>query len=147
MKELKISAIREGTVIDHIPSDNTLKVFEILNLDELDNTVSVAFNLKSQDMGKKGIIKVGGLNLKKKDVQRIALIAPDATLNIIKDYKVVDKKRLEMPKLLDNIVKCINPDCITNKEPVRTSFVIEKTSPCTVRCGHCERCTTEIELL
>lgn len=149
MKELKISAIKEGTVIDHIPARYTFKVAEILDLEGLDRIVSISSNLKSSKFGKKGIIKVGGLNLKEKDVQKIALIAPEATLNIIKNFRVIEKKQLRVPDELVNIIRCLNPNCITNNDRVKTMFYIESKRPLHVRCHHCERSAgkEEIELL
>ena len=90
-KSLKVSAIKEGTVVDHIPAESTLKVMQILKLTKSSEIVSVVFNLESKTMKKKGIIKIGGKNLSSKETEKIALIAPKSTMNIIKYYKVVDK--------------------------------------------------------
>lgn len=146
MKELKVSAIREGTVIDHIPSDYTFKVVEILGLDELDSVLSIASNLDSNQIGKKGIIKVGGLSLKDEDVQKIAVFAPNATVSMIEDFKVKEKGKLQMPSELNNIVKCANRSCITNHEKVKTKFKVESEDNLVVRCHHCERCMTRDEM-
>ena len=149
MKELKVSAIREGTVIDHIPSDATFKVVDILNLENVDNVVSVATNLPSKKLGKKGIIKVGGKDLTKEEVDKIALIAPNATLNLIKNYGVVKKIRLDIPDNIYGIVKCFNPKCITNSEPMKTKFSIISKNPLILRCMYCERTMRkdDVELL
>lgn len=149
MKELKISAIREGTVIDHIPAEHTFKVADILKVNEHNNVISIASNLESKKFGRKGIIKVGGLNLNEKDVQKIALIAPNATLNVIENFKVIEKKKLDVPEELYSIVKCFNPNCITNNENVKTKFLVESKKPLVIRCYHCERCMTkeDIELV
>lgn len=149
MKELKISAIREGTVIDHIPSYNTFKVAEILNLKEHKNIVSIATNLKSKKIGKKGLIKVGGKSLSEDDVNKIALIAPYATISIIKDYEVVKKFKPKPPEIIERIVKCSNPRCITNAEKIKTKFKVIKREPLKVRCYYCERTISsdEIQLL
>jgi len=138
-KLLKISAIREGTVIDHIPSNNTFKVAEILGLKEHDNVVSVAMNLPSKRLKKKGIIKVGGKFLSKQEVNKIAVIAPAATLNIIKNYEVKEKIKLVVPDVINKIIKCSNPKCITNEENVPTKFFLVSRDPLKVRCNHCER--------
>jgi len=147
-KELKVSAIKEGTVIDHIPPDHTFKVAEILDVANLNKIVSIVSNLRSSRMGKKGIIKVGGLKLVERDVQRIALVAPRATLSIIKNYKVVEKNKLDIPDELNNIIRCFNPQCITNREKVKTKFFVESKKPLQVRCAYCERLMTnnDIEL-
>lgn len=146
MKELKVSAIREGTVIDHVPAKYTFKVAEILDVDEMQNVISIASNLDSKQVGKKGIIKVGGLSLKEEDVQKIAVFAPNATVSIIEDFKVKEKNKLEMPEEFDNIVKCINPNCITNHEDVKTKFKVESKESLVVRCHHCERCMTRKDM-
>ncbi len=138
-KTLKISAIREGTVIDHIPSNNTFKVAEILGLKEHDNIVTVAMNLPSKKIKKKGIIKVGGKFLSKQEVNKIAIIAPLATLNIIKDYEVKEKIKLTIPDIINELIKCSNPNCITNLEQVPTKFFVVSREPLKVRCNHCER--------
>ncbi len=147
-KTLKISAIREGTVIDHIPSKNTFKIAEILGLKEHGNVVSVAMNLLSKDLGTKGIIKVGGKFLSKEEVNKIAVIAPAATLNIIKNYEVKEKIKLVAPDVVNKIVKCSNPKCITNQEDVTTKFFIVNKDPLKIRCNHCERsmASEDIEL-
>jgi aspartate carbamoyltransferase regulatory subunit len=144
MKELTISAIRDGTVIDHIQAEYTFKVASILNLSKLGEVVSIASNLVSARIGKKGIIKVGGLMLDERDVQKIALVAPDATLNIIRDYKVIRKQKLIIPPVLENIVRCFNPNCITNREPVATRFFVESKD--NLRCYHCERLISRKEM-
>jgi len=147
IKELSVSAIKEGTVIDHIPARHTFKVADILKLQDLENSVVIATNLKSTKLGMKGIIKTSGLFLDKKLLQKISLIAPKATVSKIKNYKAIEKTKLERPKLLNNIIKCVNPNCITNNEPMDTKFVVEKEKPLLVRCRYCERSSNELELL
>jgi aspartate carbamoyltransferase regulatory subunit len=139
MKELKISAIKEGTVIDHIATENTFKVAELLNLKNRNNVITVGMNLMSKKLGKKGLIKIGGKNLTKEEVDKIALIAPEANLNIIKNYEVKKKFKLEIPKVIEKIMKCANPKCITNVEPVPTKFYVIRKNPLKVRCHYCER--------
>ncbi len=138
-KELKVPAIKEGTVIDHIPSRVTFKVMRILDLNEFEHVVSVAINLKSKTMVKKGIIKVGNRFLTQEEVNKIAILAPNATVNIIKDYEVKEKIKVNIPERLSNIIKCSNPNCITNTEKVKTLFSIVSKDPLKVMCHHCER--------
>ena len=114
MKQLDVSAIKDGSVIDHIDSKSTLKVAEILNIQNEEQVVLVGMNLASKFLGKKGIIKIGGKIIDQKEVNKIALIAPDATVNIIKDYEVVKKFRVVVPEVIENIVKCFNPNCVSN---------------------------------
>ena len=138
-KELSVSAIKEGTVIDHIPSDATLKVADILDLEGIRSIISIATNLASKTMGKKGIIKIGGKNLTKEETDKIALIAPDATVNIIQNYGVKKKIKVAIPSIVDKIIKCSNPNCITNNEKVMTRFYVLNKNPLKVRCHYCER--------
>jgi len=138
-RELKISAIEEGTVIDHIPTDATFKVVEILDLENHKGIVSIATNLQSKSIGKKGIVKVGGKSLTEGEVNKIAIVAPDATVNLIKNYNVTEKIKVKTPDVIDNVVKCSNPVCITNNEQVQTKFYVTKKDPLKIKCHYCER--------
>ncbi len=138
-RELKISAIDEGTVIDHIPTDATFKVVEILDLENHSGIVSIATNLQSKSIGKKGIVKVGGKSLTQDEVNKIAIVAPEATVNLIKNYDVREKIKVKTPEVIDNVVKCSNPICITNNEQVPTKFYIAKKDPLKIKCHYCER--------
>jgi aspartate carbamoyltransferase regulatory subunit len=139
-KQVKmVAAIKDGTVIDRIPSDKLFKVASILHLDELTNQVTVGNNLESRELGTKGIIKVTDKFFNDKDINKIALIAPFAKLNIIRDYTVVEKKSLVLPDILEDIVRCGNPNCITNNQPVATRFYVEEKENLTLRCHYCER--------
>ena len=142
MKELKVSAINKGTVIDHIPSGKGLKVLEILNLPK-DSTIHVAINVKSRKLGKKDIIKVEGKILSEDEVNKIALIAPTATVNIIDKWEVVDKKKVEVPDEIVGIIKCANPNCITNYEEVKPKFKVISKKPLKLKCHYCERTMEE----
>lgn len=148
--KLKVSAIKEGTVIDHIPAEGVFKVVDILDLKNHDNIVSVAANLQSKTAsGKKGIVKVGGKSLTEAEVNMISVIAPNATINIIKDFKVKKKEKVKLPEEFIGVIKCSNPRCITNVERVTTKFSIEKQNPLKVRCHYCERSveSPDIEVL
>ncbi|MBN1156478.1 aspartate carbamoyltransferase regulatory subunit [Candidatus Woesearchaeota archaeon] len=139
MKELKISAIENGTVIDHVPAEKAFDVADILDLDGIENIISIATNLKSKKVGKKGIIKIGGKILSKEETDKIAIIVPTATINIIKNYRVISKAKVRLPERIEKIVKCFNPNCITNKENVVTKFMVIKENPLRLRCEYCER--------
>jgi aspartate carbamoyltransferase regulatory subunit len=147
MKELKVSAIKDGSVLDHIPSLSTFKVVKILGLEGYDNVVTVASNLKSKKMGKKGIIKIGGKRITEKEANAIAVVAPKAVLNIIKDYKVVLKVNLSIPDSLKNIVKCSNPECITNYNNIETKFKVLDKKKMLIRCHYCERIMQDNEIV
>ena len=148
-RELKISAIDEGTVIDHIPTDATFKVFEILNLQNHAGVVSIATNLQSKSLGKKGIVKVGGKSLTQHEVNKIAIVAPDATVNIIKNFDVKEKIKVRTPEIIDDVVKCSNPVCITNNEKVPTKFYVIKKDPLKIKCHYCERsmCREDVQII
>ena len=140
-KELKVSAIENGTVIDHIPSANVFQVIKILNLSEYKNQLLIATNLDSQKMGKKGIIKVSNKFFKSDEINKIALVAPSATLIIIKNFEIIEKKQVEIPDYAENIVKCFNPNCITNNEEISTRFTVIDKKELKLRCHYCEKIT------
>ncbi len=121
-KELKVNAIKDGTVIDHIPAKDLFKVIRILGLDRIETPVTFGTNLDSKKFGKKGIIKVADRFFKDNDINKIALIAPMANLNIIRNYEVEEKRPVELPATIKGICKCMNPKCITNSEPMTTKF-------------------------
>ncbi len=138
---LEVSAIKDGTVIDHIPAGNLFKVINILHLENIENTITFGTNFKSAKLGKKAIIKLTNVFFKDNDINRIALVAPEAKLNIIRDYKVVEKKIVEVPDEIQGIVKCVNPKCITNFEKVTTKFTIVDKKKIKLKCHFCEKIT------
>jgi aspartate carbamoyltransferase regulatory subunit len=141
-KELKVSAIENGTVIDHIPADSLFKVIKILNLDNIEEQVLFGTNLESKKYGRKGIIKVSNIFFESDEVNKITLVAPHASLIEIRDFKVVHKSVVEIPDHVDKIVRCFNPNCITNHEQVTTSFdVIKDEETLKLRCHYCEKTT------
>ncbi|MFQ6050514.1 MAG: aspartate carbamoyltransferase regulatory subunit [Candidatus Hydrothermarchaeota archaeon] len=147
-EELKVKKIRNGTVIDHIQKGKALIVLKILGVDHrsLQTTVSVAMNVPSEKMGSKDIVKVEGRELAEDEVNKIALISSEATINIIRDYKVVEKRKVALPPTIEAFLKCPNPDCITNDpEPIKTKFFVETTAPVRLRCYYCERLFEGIE--
>ena len=139
IKEQKVAAIDNGTVIDHIPADKTFVVANVLDLEGVDNIISVSTNLDSKRFGKKGIIKVGSKELTEEETNKIALFAPHASINIIKDYRVVEKRKVRLPDTISEIMKCFNPRCVTNHEGVATKFHLDSKDPLKVRCHYCER--------
>jgi aspartate carbamoyltransferase regulatory subunit len=140
MKKLKITPIKNGTVIDHITPGVAVKVLHILKIPEsTSSVVSVAMNVQSR-MGKKDIVKVENRELDPKEVDKISLIAPKATINIIRNYEVAEKHRVKLPDEVIGIVKCSNPTCISNsKEPVQSRFFIVNKDPPRIKCYYCER--------
>ncbi|PIE00422.1 MAG: aspartate carbamoyltransferase regulatory subunit [Acidobacteria bacterium] len=121
MKQLKVDAIKDGTVIDHIPGGKAIQVLKILKLKK-DDAVSIGMNLNSSKIGKKDIVKIENHELSADDVNRIALIAPTASITIIRGYDVAEKRKVEIPETLENLVHCPNPNCITNMENIPTRF-------------------------
>jgi len=142
-KQLRVSAIKEGTAIDHIPADKLFKVIDILGLDKINNTITFGTNLESKTQGKKAIIKISDKFFKDKDINKIALVAPNAKLNIIKDYEVVEKKIIEIPDSFEGIVKCVNPKCVTNVENVKTRFTVVDKEDLKLKCHYCEKITSK----
>jgi aspartate carbamoyltransferase regulatory subunit len=140
-KELKVSAIENGTVIDHIPASSVFQVIRILNLDNIANQIMIGTNLESQKLGKKGIIKVSNKYFESEEINKIALVAPTATLIVIKDYTVVYKAKVEIPDKIKKIVKCINPNCITNNENIPTKFIVLDKTDLKLQCHYCEKVT------
>ncbi|MDR0348752.1 MAG: aspartate carbamoyltransferase regulatory subunit [Tannerella sp.] len=138
-KELQVAALENGTAIDHIPSEQLFKVASLLELDRMSNRITIGNNLRSKKMGTKGMIKIAGKFFAEDEINRIALVAPHVVLNIIKDYEVVEKKRISLPDRLIGVVKCNNPKCITNNEPMKTCFDVIDQEKVTVKCHYCER--------
>ena len=138
-KELQVAALENGTAIDHIPPRQLFKVADMLSLKELENTITIGNNFHSKKMGSKGIIKIADKFFEEDVINRIALIAPNVILNIIRDYEVVEKKEVKMPDELRGIVKCANPKCITNNEPMSTIFHVIDKDNCIVKCHYCEK--------
>jgi aspartate carbamoyltransferase regulatory subunit len=143
-KHLKVSAIKEGTVLDHIPPDQLFNVIDILGLAHSANQMTFGTNLDSKLLGKKAIIKIADRFFKDDDINKIALIAPQAKINIIHDFEVVEKKELSIPATIKGIVKCMNPVCITNHQPVETLFTtIKENGELKLLCHYCEKATNE----
>jgi aspartate carbamoyltransferase regulatory subunit len=140
-KELKVSAIENGTVIDHIPTHSVFQVIKILNLTEYQNQLLIGINLDSSKMGKKGILKVSNKFFASDEINKIALVAPSATLIIIQNFEVKEKKKVQVPDTAEKIVKCFNPNCITNNETVATRFTVIDKVDLKLRCHYCEKIT------
>lgn len=145
-KELAVAALENGIVIDHIPIDALFQVVDLLGLRTVTNNVTIGFNLDSSEMGKKGIIKIADIEYPEDVLNRIALIAPTAVVNIIKNYDVVAKRPVSLPDTLLNLVKCPNPKCITNNEPMRTHFEVVSYRPLSLKCHFCECVASAAEI-
>lgn len=145
-KQLSVSALKNGTVIDHIPSKSLFKVISILGLDKIDTQITFGGNLNSKTFGKKAIIKVSEMFFEQDDINKIALVAPDASLNVIKDYEVVEKKIVQVPKSIIGIARCVNPKCITNHEDIPTKFTLLDKKDISLKCVYCEKITDQEHL-
>lgn len=143
MKELKVSAIKDGTVIDHIPAKSLFKVISILHLQKIETPITIGSNFESKRLGQKGIIKISEKFPDDNDLNKISLFAPDAKINIIRDYKVVEKKDVQVPDTIEGIVKCMNPKCITNHENVLTQFKVIEKKNVALKCRYCEKITDQ----
>ena len=139
-KELVVSALENGTVLDHIPAENVYKALDILNLKGIENQITIGINLASKAQGKKGIIKIENKFFEDDELNKLALLAPNATINIIRDFKVVEKKKIVMPEEVVGVAKCMNPKCVTNHQPIKTRFKVKaKGQEISLLCHFCEK--------
>lgn len=136
-KELAVAALKDGTVIDHIPSDALFKAVRILGIENMDRHITIGVNLESRKLGKKGIIKVSDIEFDEATLNRIAIIAPNAVVNTIRDFEVAHKRTVSLPETVNGIVRCPNPKCISNNEPMTTRFHIIERDPVVMRCHYC----------
>lgn len=133
-----MAALENGTAIDHIPTEAVFKVVALLQLQKLDNRITIGNNLKSKKMDSKGIIKVADKFFREDELNRIALVAPNVNLNIIRDFEVAEKKKVVLPDEIVEIMKCNNPKCITNNEPMKTRFHVIDKEKVELQCHYCE---------
>lgn len=138
-KELQVAALENGTAIDHIPPSQLFKVASLLGLEKMNNTITIGNNFQSKKMEYKGVIKIANKFFEEDEINRISLIAPNVILNIIRDYEVVEKKTVTLPEELVDVVKCNNPKCITNNEPMLSRFEVIDKGEGSIRCRYCER--------
>ena len=144
-KSLKVKPIENGTVIDHIDKGKALKVYKVLNINK-ERTITIAMNVPSKKNEKKDVLKIEGIELSKEDVDKISLISPNATINIIKDGIVVKKFKVEIPDEIEGILRCTNPNCITQIEDIVGKFKVEEKEPLKIRCIYCEKFLNSIEI-
>ncbi|MBE6286853.1 MAG: aspartate carbamoyltransferase regulatory subunit [Mediterranea massiliensis] len=138
-QEMQVAALENGTVIDHIPAEKLFTVVSLLGLEHMTNNITIGFNLESQKLGTKGIIKIADKYFCDEEINRIAVVAPNVKLNIIRNYEVVEKRKVELPDELHGIVKCGNVKCITNNEPMPTYFHVIDKENCILKCHYCEK--------
>lgn len=139
-EELMVAAIENGTVIDHIPSSKLFEVVALLHLEAIrGSSIMVGYNLKSKKMGHKSIIKVSDKYFSDAELNQLSVVAPNVTLCIIRDYEVVEKKKVDLPDEIRGIVRCANPKCITNNEPMTTLFHVTDRERGVIQCHYCEK--------
>ena len=138
-EELQVAALQNGTVIDHIPTDKVFTIVSLLGLKNSELNITIGNNLPSKKLGKKVIIKVADRFFSDEEISRLSVVAPNAQLNIIHNYEVVEKKQVIMPDIVKGIVKCGNPKCITNNEPMTTIFHVLCKESGILKCHYCEK--------
>ena len=138
-EELQVAALQNGTVIDHIPTDKLFTIVNLLGLQNSDSNIIIGNNFESKKLGRKGIIKVADRFFSDEEISRLSIVAPNVQLNIIRDYKVSEKKQIVMPDIVKGIVKCGNPKCITNNEPMATIFHVLSKENGVLKCHYCEK--------
>lgn len=146
--KLLVSKIREGTVVDHIPAGRALTVLRLLN-PPAGARVAIVMNADSRKLGTKDIVKVENVILTPEQTALVSLVAPRATINIIRDYVVVEKRRATPPRVVEGILRCTNPTCVTNKpgEPVKPKFRLTTEDPVTLQCIYCGTILTQDEIV
>lgn len=146
--KLKVSAINNGTVIDHIAADSLFKVIKILDLKKIKTQITFGTNLESNKLNQKAIIKISEYFFKDDDIDKIALVSPEARLNIIKNYLVVEKRNIKVPNEVQGIVKCVNPKCITNNQDVLQKFkiIVSDERKISLKCHYCEKVTHQEDM-
>ena len=140
-KELQVAALRNGTVIDHIPSEHLFKVVSLLGLNLTKHQITIGNNFESKKMGTKGFIKIADKFFEQDDINKIAILAPEAKLSIIKDYQVVEKMVLTCPDKIQGITKCFNPKCVTNHQNITPKYSVIGKKPVILKCEYCEKNT------
>jgi aspartate carbamoyltransferase regulatory subunit len=138
-KTLKVQKIEDGTVIDHVEAGKGWDVITLLGLENFSETVMLLANVHSKTKGKKDVIKIEHKQVDKEDVNKIALVSPKASVNIIKGFEIKEKFNVKLPKEVVGILRCTNPVCVTLVEPVKSRFVVEEEDPLRLRCAYCER--------
>ena len=145
-KKFAVRAIENGTVIDHIPSESLFKIIRIMRLDRETHRITIGNNLESKRIGTKAIIKIADRYCKNEELNRIALVAPMARVNIIRDFEVIEKRQVEVPEAISGFFRCANPACITNNEPMRTSFIVIQGAEIALKCCYCDKITYQNQI-
>lgn len=140
-KKLKIDRIKKGSVIDHISAGHALTILSLTGLDESPNLMTIGVNVSSNKYNKKDIIKIENVFLNKVQMQKISILSPNASISLIENYKVIEKKKVEIPKIIKKLILCVNKTCISNseKEPIFPEFYVLEEKPLKIQCIYCNR--------
>jgi len=146
---LTVSKIRNGTVIDHIPAGRSLAVLKVLGITGYEGLrIAILMNVESKKLGRKDIVKIEDKVVDEREASIISLIAPEATINIVRDFNVVEKRNLRLPETIKGLLKCPNPLCVTNNDPEALSeFVKVSEKPLRLRCVYCDTYLNEADVL
>lgn len=142
----QVAAVRNGTVIDHMNAGMALKALEVLGFPKK-GAALLGIGLESRKMGRKDILKLENVELTKTELEKLAVFGPHATVSFIRDYAVVRKVSVKLPQSIAGILKCPNPNCVSNFEKIETRFHVETENPLDVRCHFCERRIRETEFI
>ncbi len=147
-RKLQVSALRSGTVLDHLSAGSALRTLQLLKLDA-DATVLVGVNLQSKRLGRKDLIKVANRELTPEEINTVALLSPHASLSIIREFEVVTKMEVRIPAVIEGLIRCVNPACITKGQRDLSRILTLQTDPLKLRCYYCERSFpgTELEFI
>ncbi|EPI2806993.1 aspartate carbamoyltransferase regulatory subunit [Vibrio vulnificus] len=138
--KLQVEAIKNGTVIDHIPAQVGIKVLKLFDMHNSSQRVTIGLNLPSSALGNKDLLKIENVFINEEQASKLALYAPHTTVNQIEDYQVVKKLALELPEFVSDVFECPNTNCITHNEPVASNFrVFEKKGDVRLKCKYCEK--------
>ncbi len=139
--KLRIDRIQKGTVIDHIDAGYALTILNLTGLDESPNLMTIGVNVTSNKYQKKDIIKIENAFLNEIQMQQISILSPDASISLIENYNVMEKKKVKIPKIIRRLILCVNITCISNseKEPIDSEFLVLEEKPLKIQCVYCDR--------
>ncbi len=138
--KLRIDKIKKGTVIDHITGGYALTILNLTGLDESPNLMTIGINVSSNKFQKKDIIKIEGVFLNETQMQQISILSPNNSISLIENYKVIEKKKVKIPKVIKKLVLCANKTCISNSdEPIDSEFSVLEEKPLKIQCVYCNR--------
>ena len=145
-KQKRVAKLRHGTVIDHLSPGMALKALEQIGVPQ-ESSALIGVNLASNKAGRKDILKLENVELSDEQIENLAVLGPNASVSYIRDYEIVRKVSVKLPETLEGVLRCPNPNCITNHDRITTLFDVERTSPTQVRCVFCERLISEDEIV